>query len=175
MNFDRYNNANQYDVLIKNPIHSIQFQRAKLKIFEHQTSQNKVIVFLDNKIPDHKELVSYFERSHCQKWSAMEPYLYFDELQKSIIEETDVDKIIKYLQEIDQQEVQQGEQNYAETMNILLVGQTDCDKSTFINSFQNYMKYSDVYRLCSISNYDFVSKYHFKLRNANLGLYFSIS
>ena len=76
----------------------------------------------------------------------MEDFDYEDE----VIEETDVDKIIKYLQEIDQGKPKQEEKIYAETMNILLLGQTGCGKSTFINSFQNYMKYSDLYRFCCI-------------------------
>ena len=36
---------------------------------------------------------------------------------------------------------------YAETYNVLLLGQTGCGKSTFINSFLNYMKHNDFQRL----------------------------
>ena len=76
-----------------------------------------------------------------------------------MIDETDVDKIIKYLQEIDKGKPKQEEKIYAETLNILLLGQTGCGKSTFINSFQNYMKYSDLFRLCCILDYYFVFEY----------------
>ena len=64
------------------------------------------------------------------------------------IEESDVDKIIKTLQEIYQNKPKPEEKIYHDTINILLLGQTGCGKSTFINSFQNYMKHSDLYRLC---------------------------
>ena len=77
------------------------------------------------------------------KESILEDFDYEDEE----IDEADVDKIIKYLQEIDEGKSKQEEKIYSETINILLLGQTGCGKSTFINSFQNYMKYNDLDRL----------------------------
>ena len=77
------------------------------------------------------------------KESILEDFDYEDEE----IDEADVDKIIKYLQEIDEGKSKQEEKIYSETINILLLGQTGCGKSTFINSFQNYMKHCDLDRL----------------------------
>ena len=64
------------------------------------------------------------------------------------IEDIEVDKIIQYLQKIHRGKPKQEEKIYTKTINILLLGQTGCGKSTFINSFQNYMKYVDLNRLC---------------------------
>ena len=80
-----------------------------------------------------------------------------DQLKKSIledfeiaeqdIEESVVDKIIKCLLEIEQSNLNREEKIYTEEINILLLGQTGCGKSTFINAFKNYMNYEDVERL----------------------------
>ena len=46
-----------------------------------------------------------------------------------------------------QSKPKQEEKIYTDTINILLLGQTGCGKSTFINSFQNYMNHNDLIRL----------------------------
>ena len=78
MNFDRNYNANQFVVPIEELLQSFYLQRAKQQIFEYQTCEKKIIVFLDTKIPVHKELLSYYQRNHSKKWSAMNPCLYFE-------------------------------------------------------------------------------------------------
>ena len=91
------------------------------------------------------------------KESILEDFDYGDEK----IDEADVDKIIKYLQEIDQGKPKEEEKIYSETINILLLGQTGCGKSTFINSFQNYMKYNDLDRLRCIWYQYYISNWNF--------------
>ena len=69
------------------------------------------------------------------------------EIRGEDIEESDVNKIIMCLLEIMQSKPKQEEKIYTDTINILLLGQTGCGKSTFINSFQNYMNHNDLIRL----------------------------
>ena len=68
-------------------------------------------------------------------------------IESKEIQESDVDKIISCLKEIEQANPHRQEKIYPETINVLLLGQTGCGKSTFINAFKNYMKHCDVYRL----------------------------
>ena len=77
------------------------------------------------------------------KTSILEDFEDFDES----IEKTDLEKIIKCLKDIDEANPHKEENIYNETINILLLGQTGCGKSTFINSFKNFMLYEDLYRL----------------------------
>ena len=70
------------------------------------------------------------------------------EIAEQNIEESVIDQIIKCLLEIEQSNLIQEEKIYTEEINILLLGQTGCGKSTFINAFKNYMNYEDVERLC---------------------------
>ena len=94
MNFDEYNNSNQYDASIENPFLSIYLQRAKLQILEHQACEKKIIVFLDKKNQDHKKLVSYYQKSHSQKLSAMDPCIYFELNYRYVVSTLSEDNVI---------------------------------------------------------------------------------
>ena len=56
--------------------------------------------------------------------------------------------MINYFQKIENEKSQKEEEIFTETLNILLLGQTGCGKSTFINSFFNYMRHNNLERLC---------------------------
>ena len=84
MNFDRYNNARQYTNLINDPIQGIQIDQERLQMLRRQTTQKKIEIYFHNEIPEHKRLVSYYQRSQCQKWITVDPYLQFDLIYNSI-------------------------------------------------------------------------------------------
>ena len=86
----------------------------------------------------------------------------FDNNDIDEIEESEIDKIIEYLKQIQGKKPKQDQQNYTKVINILLLGQTGCGKSTFINSFQNYMNHNDLYRLCVLKKIFFVVIINFK-------------
>ena len=73
------------------------------------------------------------------------------EFKDEEIKETEIDKIIKYFSSRLRRPTEK-ENIHTETLNILLLGQIGCGKSTFINSFLNYMNHSHVHRLCCISD-----------------------
>ena len=67
-----------------------------------------------------------------------------DEMQ---IEDSDLNKIAVCLQRIAEIDLNAVDPIYEKTVNILLLGQTGCGKSTFINSFINYMNYRELHRM----------------------------
>ena len=63
------------------------------------------------------------------------------------IEDSDLNKIAVCLQHIAEIDPNEADHIYEKTVNILLLGQTGCGKSTFINSFVNYMNYQELNRV----------------------------
>ena len=78
MNFDRYNSANQHTGLINESIKSIQLENERLQILRNQKGNRKFLIFFDNEIRDHKMLLSYYQKSVCQKLVGLDPYTHFD-------------------------------------------------------------------------------------------------
>ena len=77
MNFDRYNNASQFETSIDESIPSIQVESERIRILS-KNCQNKVLIFIDKKIPDHKMLITYYQRKSNKKLVSVDPYLHYD-------------------------------------------------------------------------------------------------
>ena len=62
------------------------------------------------------------------------------------IDDMDLERLAQCLKKVETINPNEEEVIYEKTLNILLLGQTGCGKSTFINSFQNYMRHDDMSR-----------------------------
>ena len=62
------------------------------------------------------------------------------------IEKNDLEKVARCLAKVQEIDPNAEEEIYDKTLNILLLGQTGCGKSTFINSFHNYMRHHEMIR-----------------------------
>ena len=76
LNFDRYNNACQYEDLINESIESIQLESERIRILANR--RPRVLIYIDKEISDKRMLMSYYQRKSDNELLAIDPYLHYD-------------------------------------------------------------------------------------------------